>query len=59
MTVTETAEMLGISRNNAYQLVRAGRIPSVRLGRRLLIPRQALEAWLVKEATRTGAAWRN
>lgn len=52
MTVQETAEALGISRNSAYQLVRQGEIPSVRLGRRLVIPKQALTAWLERQAER-------
>lgn len=42
MTVTETAEMLGISRSSAYECVRAGSIPSIRLGRRIVIPKQAV-----------------
>ena len=42
MTVTETAEMLGISRSSAYECVRAGSIPSIRLGSRIVIPKQAV-----------------
>jgi excisionase family DNA binding protein len=44
MTVPEAAEMLGISRNYAYELVRQWKIPAKRLGeKRLVIPRAALE----------------
>ena len=43
MTVEETAVALGISRNLAYEAVRGGRIPAIRIGRRLLVPRRALE----------------
>ncbi|CAB4218104.1 excise, DNA binding domain, excisionase family [uncultured Caudovirales phage] len=46
MTVQETADALGISRNTAYDLVHQGVIPSVRLGRRFLVPKQALKDWL-------------
>ena len=46
MTVDEAAAALGISRGLAYQLVRQGDIPSLRLGRRIVIPRHALEAKL-------------
>ena len=42
LTVEEAAALLGISRNLAYELVAAGRIPSIRLGRRVLVPRRAL-----------------
>jgi excisionase family DNA binding protein len=43
MTVDEVAKRLGISRPSAYEGVRVGQIPSVRIGRRLLIPVAALE----------------
>ena len=43
-----SSEMLGISRNFAYELVKRGQLPSVRLGKRLLIPRVALEKMLAK-----------
>jgi excisionase family DNA binding protein len=46
ISVPEAAKMLGISRNFAYQLVREGKIPSIRLGKRILIPRIALEEML-------------
>lgn len=46
MTVTEAAETLGISRSTAYELVRVGTLPALRLGRRLVVPTHALEALL-------------
>jgi excisionase family DNA binding protein len=46
MTVEAAARELGISRNTAYECARTGQIPTVRLGRRLLVPRAALEAML-------------
>ena len=49
-SVDEAARLLGISRNLAYDLVREGRLPHVRLGRRILVPRFGLEQWLAKEA---------
>ena len=42
VSVPEAAEMLGMSRNFAYQLVREGKLPSIRFGKRILIPRAAL-----------------
>ena len=48
VTVPEAAEMLGISRNFAYQLVREGKLPSIRFGKRILIPIAALEKMLEK-----------
>lgn len=46
VTVEEASQMLGISRAFAYQLVRAGNIPSIRLGRRLVVPMRQLHAML-------------
>jgi excisionase family DNA binding protein len=42
LTVEEAGLRLGISRTLAYELVRRGEIPSIRLGRRVLVPIQAL-----------------
>ncbi len=50
VTVPEAARLLRISRNLAYELVRQERIPFIRLGRRLLIPRRGLEEWVAREA---------
>ena len=46
LTVEEVAAILRISRGLAYEMVRIGRLPSIRLGRRLLVPRSALERML-------------
>ena len=46
MSVTEAAELLRISRALAYELARSQRLPVVRLGRRLVVPRKALVFWL-------------
>lgn len=46
-TVEEAARSLGISRALAYDLVRRGDIPSLRLGRRILIPRRVLDELLI------------
>ncbi len=45
-TVPEAAELLGISRALPYELVGRQELPALRLGRRLVIPRRALEALL-------------
>jgi len=44
MTVEEAADALGISRALAYELVARSELPSLRLGRRIVVPRRALEA---------------
>lgn len=49
VSVEEAAAVLGISRSAAYRAVRKGEIPSVRVGRRLLVPSQRLLAMLGRE----------
>jgi excisionase family DNA binding protein len=38
ITVTEAADILGISRRSAYRAAAAGQIPVIKIGRRLLVP---------------------
>ena len=45
-TVVEAAELLGISRTSAYECVRRGEIPSITLGRRVVVSRVALQRLL-------------
>lgn len=47
-TVEEAATLLGIGRNSAYQAIARGELPALRLGRRLLVPRAALERHLAE-----------
>lgn len=42
LTVEQTARVLGISRGLAFAAVRNGDIPSIRIGRRILVPRDRL-----------------
>jgi excisionase family DNA binding protein len=51
LTVEEAAEALGIGRTLAYEAVRRGEIPTIRIGRRLLVPRAALAQLLGTTAT--------
>jgi len=43
LTIEEAAQLLGISRGLAYEMARCGKLPVIRFGRRLLVPRAALE----------------
>lgn len=45
-SIDETAHRLGISRAHAYELVARGDLPSLRLGRRIVVPVRAIEALL-------------
>ena len=53
-TIREAASLLTLGRSSMYQAVRNGSIPSVKLGRRLLIPRAALER-LLENSLKTGS----
>ena len=46
MSVEEAALALGISRTFAYEAVARGEIPCIRIGRRILIPKVALQRLL-------------
>ena len=41
-TVEQAAQLLGIARGSAYEAARRGELPTIRLGRRLLVPRARL-----------------
>jgi len=63
MTVGEAAAVLGIGRNLAYEKCRTGEIPTVRIGKRLLVSRVALQRMLEecgpaeREASKRTAGW--
>jgi excisionase family DNA binding protein len=46
LTVDEAARRLGIGRGQAYAGVRVGEIPSIKIGKRYLVPIAALERML-------------
>ena len=46
VSVREAAKILGIGRDSAYAACRKGEIPTIRIGRRLLVPIDALERML-------------
>lgn len=43
LSIPEAADALGISRNHAYLLAKRGEIPTVRFGKRILVPVAELE----------------
>ena len=46
LSIEEAAKVLGIGRNLCYDRVKTGEIPVIKIGRRLLVPRAALEKLL-------------
>jgi excisionase family DNA binding protein len=47
MQVDDVAEALGLSRAAAYNAVKTGEIPSIRIGRRIVVPTAALRKMLM------------
>ena len=43
MTVEEAGSLLGISRGAAYSAARSGDLPVIRIGKRILVPKEAFE----------------
>jgi len=49
LTVAETAELLRIGKNTAYELVHRQDFPAVRIGRVIRVPKDALLKWIEKQ----------
>jgi excisionase family DNA binding protein len=50
LTVEEAGRVLGIGRNSAYEAVQRGEIPTIKIGKRLLVPVRRLQRLLDGEA---------
>ena len=46
LTVPEVGEVLGISRAGAYELVRSEGFPRIKIGNRIVIPRDKFVQWI-------------
>ena len=45
-SIRETAKILGIGVNQAYEAARRGEIPTIKIGKRILVPVAAFERML-------------
>jgi excisionase family DNA binding protein len=54
MQVDDVAKALGISRASAYEGVKTGDIPSIKIGRRVVVPTAAVRRMLQLDAEETG-----
>ncbi len=48
ISINEAAETLGIGVAKAYEAAKSGELPTIRLGKRILVPLAALERMLAK-----------
>jgi len=55
MTVQETAKYLRLKRSTAYELIKQGVIPSIRLGRQIRVPKNRLLGLFEQEMAGSGA----
>lgn len=46
LSVPEVAAVLGISRAGAYELVHSASFPKVKIGKRIVVPKDKLIAWI-------------
>jgi excisionase family DNA binding protein len=52
MTIPEAARKLGVGRNQGYIAAHSGQIPTIKIGKRLLVPIAALETNYAMPAAR-------
>lgn len=52
LTISEVGEILGIGRNSAYEAAQRGDFPVLRVGKRFLVPKAALEKFLAEVKTK-------
>ena len=55
LSAEQCAELLGLGRSFVFKLLAEGRLESIALGRRRLIPRDALDAFIARERERQAA----
>ena len=46
LSVPEVAAVLGISRAGAYELVRSNRFPALKIGSRIVVPKEKFIEWI-------------
>ena len=54
LSVPDLTEALGISRAGAYELVKRKDFPALHLGKRVLVPKEELIAWIKENTSRAG-----
>ena len=55
-SIEDGAAQLGIGRTLMFDLVRRGSVPSIKVGKRRLIPARALSEWVERQQAEQAAA---
>lgn len=56
--IAQVAGLLGISVSRAYALAADGVVPSVKVGGRIRVPREAFDRWMAEQAARAMSSLR-
>ena len=56
LTVPESAKLLNISRVTVFKLLRSGRLASLKIGAKRMIPRQELDRFIERETATKDSA---
>ncbi len=49
LSVPDVAEVLGIGRANAYELVRSEGFPAIKIGSRIIVPKDEFISWIKRQ----------
>ena len=52
LRAVEVARLLGLSRSQVYAMMGTGRLPIIRIGRAVRVPRSALREWIAANTER-------
>lgn len=51
LSANQVAQVLGISRANAYTLMHSKGFPTIQIGKRMVVPKNKLMEWMEKQTT--------
>jgi len=51
LSVSQVADVLGIGRTNAYELVKEKDFPSLKIGSRIVVPKDKFIAWIEEKVS--------
>lgn len=51
LSVPDVADVLGIGRANAYELVRSEGFPAIKIGNRIIVPKDDFISWIKKQTS--------